>query len=57
MSGSGSAATIWDVGDQFKFGHWLGGQFGVGATWGEWSNAGKEGGHRYHFFASYQWGI
>jgi len=57
MSGGGGAATIWDVGDQIKFGHFLGGRFGVGATWGEWSNAGKQSGHRYHGFLDYQWGF
>ena len=57
MSGSGSAATIWDVGYQIRFGHWLGGNFGTGVTWGEWMNAGKESGHRYHFFLSYQKGF
>ena len=57
MSGSSGAATIWDVGDQIKFGHWLGGNFGAGVTWGEWMNAGKESGHRYHFFLSYQKGF
>ena len=57
MSGSGSAATLWDVGDQVKFGHWLGGSFGAGVSWGEWMNAGRESGHRYHFFLSYQKGF
>ena len=57
MSGSGSEATLWDVGDQVKFGHWLGGSFGAGVSWGEWMNAGRESGHRYHFFLSYQKGF
>jgi hypothetical protein len=57
MSGSGSAATIWDVGGEVKFGHWLGGNFGTGVTWGEWQNAGTASGHRYHFFLSYQKGF
>lgn len=57
MSGTSGAATLWDVGGQVKFGHWLGGNFGVGASYGEWMNAGKESGHRYHFFLSYQKGF
>jgi hypothetical protein len=55
--GTQGAATIWDTGAQIKFGHWLGGNFGTGITWGEWMNAGKESGHRYHFFLSYQKGF
>jgi hypothetical protein len=59
MSGSSTAgaATLWDVGYQVKFGHWAGGNFGVGITWGEWMNAGPESGHRYHIFVSYQKGF
>ena len=57
MSGSGSAATIWDIGYEVKFGHWAGGNFGAGVTWGEWMNAGTASGHRYHFFLSYQKGF
>ena len=57
MSGSSGAATIWDTGAQVKFGHWLGGNFGAGITYGEWMNAGPESGHRYHFFLSYQKGF
>jgi len=55
--GNAGAATIWDTGAQIKFGHWMGGNFGTGVTWGEWMNAGKESGHRYHFFLSYQKGF
>jgi len=55
--GNQGAATIWDTGAEIKFGHWLGGNFGTGITWGEWMNAGAESGHRYHFFLSYQKGF
>ena len=55
--GNQGAATLWDVGDQIKFGHWMGGRFGCGFTWGEWMHAGKESGHRYHIFVSYQRGF
>jgi hypothetical protein len=55
--GSAGAATLWDLGYEVKFGHWLGGQFGTGVTWGEWIHAGSESGHRYHFFLSYQYGF
>ncbi|MGO9705594.1 MAG: hypothetical protein ACLPYZ_10270 [Limisphaerales bacterium] len=51
------AATVWDVGASVKFGHWLGGNFGVGATWGEWQNAGNYSGHREHLFLEYQKGF
>ena len=57
MSGSSGAATLWDLGYQVKFGHWMGGQFGTGFSWGEWMNAGSESGHRYHFFLGYQYGF
>lgn len=57
MSGNGSAATIWDLGYQIQFGHFAGGKFGAGITWGEWMNAGVESSHRYHFFLSYQKGF
>lgn len=58
MSGGGAgAATIWDIGEVAKFGHWLGGNFGVGFTWGEWMNAGAYSGHRYHVFVEWQKGF
>ena len=57
MSGSSGAATIWDIGDSVRFGHWLGGQFDAGATWGEWMNAGAYSGHRFHFFVAWTYGI
>lgn len=57
MSGGGGAATIWDIGYGIRFGHWLGGQFGAGFTWGEWMNAGVNSGHRYNLFLDMQWGI
>lgn len=55
MSGGSAAAAIWDVGYDVKFGHWLGGQFGAGFTWGEWMNAGPQSGHRYHVFLQYSY--
>ena len=51
------AATVWDVGASVKFGHWMGGSFGAGATWGEWQNAGDYSGHREHLFFEYQKGF
>ena len=57
MSGSSGAATLYDIGYSVKFGHWLGGQFNVGATWGEWMNAGAYSGHREHFFFGWEHGI
>jgi len=58
LSGGGQgAATIWDIGEAAKFGHWLGGNFGVGFTWGEWMNAGAYSGHRYHLFVEWQKGF
>jgi hypothetical protein len=63
MSGSSGAATLWDVGYNLELGKylvaegmptWLNG-FGLGGTWGEWENAGKESGHREHFFIDYKW--
>lgn len=55
--GTSSAATLWDLGYDVKFGHWLGGQFGTGVSWGEWMNAGQESGHRYHIFLEYRYGF
>lgn len=57
LAGSSGAATLWDVGYNVKFGHFLGGSFGAGATWGEWMNAGAESGHRYHFFLDWRYGF
>lgn len=58
LSGGGQgAATLWDVGYNFKFGHLWGGQFGAGFTWGEWMNAGSASGHRYHVFVNWRKGF
>lgn len=58
MSNGGSgAATIWDTGGMIHFGHWLGGQFSVGATYGAWDNAGDYSGHRYHAFVGWSKGF
>jgi hypothetical protein len=57
MSGGSGAATLWDVGYGVRFGHWLGGQFGAGFTWGAWMNAGKYSGHREHIFVDWSWQI
>ena len=63
MTGSSGAATLWDVGYNLELGKylvtigaptWLNG-VGLGGTWGEWENAGKESGHREHIFVSYKW--
>jgi len=50
-------AVITDVGVQTKFGHFLGGQFGAGACWGEWANAGAYSVKRYHGFINWSKGF
>jgi len=58
MTGSSSGVSeISDVGGQMKFGHWLGGNFGVGFTWGKWLDAGNYSGTRYHAFLDWSIGI
>lgn len=58
MSGANSGLTgIYDVGGQIRFGHFLGGQFGTGVTWGKWTNAGDYSGTRYHAFLDISWGM
>lgn len=55
--GGNGVATLWDTGGLIKFGHLFKGQFGVGATWGAWDNAGDYSGHRYHAFLSWSKGF
>lgn len=57
LSGGSGAATIWDLGYNFKFGHLWGGRFDAGFAWGEWMNAGIESGHRYHVYAGWSFGF
>ena len=56
LNGTGSH-TIWDVGVQTKFGHWLGGRFGAGAAYGEWIGSSPYDVKRYHFFLNWQKGF
>ena len=58
FSGTSSGVTeILDAGGAVNFGHFLGGKFGVGFTWGKWSNAGNYSGTRYHAFVDWQMGF
>lgn len=54
---SSGVAEIMDAGGEVRFGHFLGGTFGVGATYGKWTNAGDYSGTRYHAFADLKWGF
>ena len=57
LGGSSAGGTLWDIGGDVNFGHWLGGQFTAGVTWGEWVGNTKEPGHRYHPFVGWRWGF
>lgn len=54
---TGSVATVADVGDAIKFGHWLGGQFNAGLSWGKWGGVGAYDVTRYHLFAGWSKGF
>lgn len=56
MGGASGGGTLWDLGADVDFGHWMGGQFTAGATWGEWNNSPNVG-HRYHIFAGWRYGF
>ena len=57
MSGGGGGGTLWDLGGDIQFGHWLGGRFMAGATWGEWVGNTVEPGHRVHCFVGWRYGF
>ena len=54
---NGNVSTIEDAGAYFKFGHFLGGQFNVGACYGQWTGTGRYDVKRYHGFFGIQWGF
>jgi hypothetical protein len=60
-SGAGTAngglSTVKDIGAQIKFGHFAGGQFSAGATYGTWTGAGPYDVVRYHAFVAWQKGF
>lgn len=57
FSGASGPTAIEDVGAFVGFGHLWGGQFDVGAAWGQWENAGDYSGERYHAFAGWYKGF
>ena len=57
MGGGGGGGTLWDIGGDVQFGHWLGGRFVAGITWGEWNSNTVEPGHRYHAFGGWRIGF
>lgn len=54
---NGDVATIEDVGAYIKFGHFLGGEFNVGACYGQWTGVGVYDVKRYHLFVGETWGF
>ena len=54
---NGSVSTISDIGAAIKFGHALGGQFNVGACYGQWTGIGAYDVKRYHVFVGWSHGF
>jgi hypothetical protein len=54
---NGTAATVEDIGAYLRFGHAFGGQFNIGACYGQWTGVGPYDVKRYHMFAGWQHGF
>jgi len=54
---NGTAATVEDIGAYLRFGHAFGGQFNIGAWYGQWTGVWPYDVKRYHMFAGWQHGF
>jgi hypothetical protein len=57
QNSNGGVATIQDAGAYTSFGRFLGGQFNVGAAYGQWTGAGPYDVKRYHIFIGWSHGF
>ncbi len=53
---NGSAGLVSDIGAYTRFGHWLGGNFNIGGTYGKWT-IGDFSQTRYHIFVGWMYGF
>ena len=54
---NGQVSSVADAGAYFKFGHFLGGAFNVGACYGQWTGVGAYDVKRYHGFIGWSHGF